>query len=70
VAVPHRYEIEVVGEVGPVLLQAMPGFRPAPAAQGRVRLVGELSDQAALGGLLQRLLDLQVELLAVERVER
>jgi hypothetical protein len=67
--VPTRYEIVVAGEVGPVLLQAMPGFRPLPAGGGEARLVGELADQAALGGLVERLLDLQVELLGVQRLD-
>lgn len=66
---PNRYEIVVAGEVGPLLLQAMPGFQPQPATDGRARLVGDLADQAALGGLVHRLLDLQVELLGVQRLD-
>jgi hypothetical protein len=68
-AVPTRYEIVVAGEVGPVLLQAMPGFHPEPVSGSRARLVGELADQAAVGGLVQRLLALQVELLGVQRLD-
>lgn len=64
-----RYEITIEGTVGPVVASAMEGFAVEPTAHGRSLLVGEVSDQAALYGFLDRLHDLHVEIFALRRLE-
>jgi hypothetical protein len=64
-----RYEITVSGVVGPVLLSALEGFEVRPASPGSSCLIGDVVDQAALHGLLNRLQDLRVEILDFRRVE-
>jgi hypothetical protein len=64
-----RYEITVKGVVGPVLLSALEGFEVRPTGQGSSRLIGDVVDQAALHGFLNRLQDLRVEILDFRRVE-
>jgi hypothetical protein len=66
--VAERYEIIVAGTAGPLLLTALDGFEPLPAEPGRTRLVGTLTDDAALHGALHRLQDLHVELLGLRRL--
>lgn len=63
-----RYEITVLGVVGPVVLSALDGFDALPCEPGRSCLSGEVVDQAALHGLLDRLLDLRIEIIDVHRV--
>ena len=64
-----RYEITVSGVVGPVLLSALEGFEVRPSNSGSSCLTGDVVDQAALHGLLNRLQDLRVEILDFRRVE-
>jgi len=64
-----RYEITVNGTIGPVVSAAAEGFEAAPAPLGRSRLVGDVIDQAALHGLLNRLYDLHVEIIDVHRLD-
>jgi hypothetical protein len=64
-----RYEIVVDGVVGPVVMTALEGFEVHPDRPGRSRLVGQVLDQAALHGVLNRLRDLRVEIIDVRRVE-
>ena len=45
------------------------GFAVTPEANGDTTLVGEVTDQAALHGLIGRIGDLGLTLLAVERSE-
>lgn len=63
------YEITVDGVVGPVVLGALDGFQARTTEVGRSRLVGEVVDQAALHGVLERLADLHVDIVDVHRVE-
>ena len=63
------YEITVDGVVGPALLGALDGFEARPTSASRSRLVGEVVDQAALHGILERLADLHVDIIDVHRVE-
>lgn len=63
-----RYEITVDGTVGPLVLGALEGFEEGPAAPGCSRLVGDVADQAALHGCLNRLHDLRVEILEMHRL--
>ncbi len=64
-----RYEITVEGVVGPMLESALDGFRLRPSPPGQSRLLGEVADQAALGGVLNQLQDLQAAIIEVRRME-
>ena len=64
-----QYEITVDGVVGPAVLAALDGFEARATTVGRSRLVGEVVDQAALHGILERLEDLHVDIVDVHRVE-
>ncbi len=64
-----RYEITVDSAVGPLVVQALEGFEIAEVARGRSRLVGDVVDQAALHGLLNRVQDLHLEIVDVHRVD-
>ena len=63
------YEITIDGVVGPTVLGALEGFEDQATTVGRSRLVGEVVDQAALHGILERLQDLHVDIVDVHRVE-
>jgi hypothetical protein len=60
-----RYEITVVGVVGPLVLRALDGFTAMPSGTGCSCLTGEVVDQAALLGVLNQLQDLSVRVLEV-----
>ena len=64
-----RYRLRVGASASPFLAAAFPEFDVEPEDDGRARMVGSLVDDAALHGALQRLQNLQVELLAVTRLE-
>lgn len=64
-----RYEIIVDSEVGPLTAAALESFEPHPLPQGRTVLVGDVVDQAAFHGLLNRLQDLHLEIVEIRRVE-
>ena len=64
-----RYEIIVDAEVGPLTVGALHGFEATPLPRGRTRLVGDVVDQAAFHGLLDRLQDLRLEIVEIERVD-
>ena len=63
-----RYELRIAGELGKRRRQDL-GCAPAGTAPaGQSRLVTQPLDQAGLFGLLARLRDSGVELIALERV--
>jgi hypothetical protein len=64
-----RYEITVDSEVGLVSTAALEGFEPRPVPGGRTRLVGDVVDQAAFHGLLNRLQDLRLDIIEIHRVD-
>lgn len=64
----ERYEITVDSAVGPLVLGALEGFELVQVAGGRSHLVGEVVDQAALHGMLNRLQDLHLEIVELHRV--
>jgi hypothetical protein len=64
-----HYEITVDGLVGPLVLSELDGFALVQAGPGRSCLSGEVVDQAALRGILNRLQDLRVEILEFHRAE-
>lgn len=60
-----RCEIVAVGADSPLVRSAFDGFDITTLDQGRVRLVGDLVDQAALHGVLHRLQDLGLQIVDV-----
>ena len=63
----RRYEITVRGRLSPSLTSAFDRLRASPTA-GDTVLAGELPDQAALFGVLERIEALGLELLEVRSV--
>jgi hypothetical protein len=61
-----RYEITVRGRLSDTLLAAFDGLTAEPSAAGTV-LRGEIVDQSALYGVLERIESLGLELLDVRR---
>lgn len=65
---PTQYEITVRGRLSDRLLTAFDGLAATPTAAETV-LRGEIADQAALYGVLDRIESLGLELLDVRRAE-
>jgi hypothetical protein len=63
---PTHYEITVRGRLGETLTTAFDGLT-AKATPAQTVLSGELADQAALYGVLERIESLGLELLEVRR---
>jgi hypothetical protein len=63
----RHYEITVRGRLSATLLGAFDGLTASPAAAGTV-IRGEIPDQAALFGVLERIDSLGLELLEVRSV--
>ena len=63
-----RYQITVAGRLSDTLVAAFDGLSASPSAAGTV-LCGDIPDQAALFGVLERIESLGLELLAVCRTE-
>ena len=66
--VPARYQIRVRGVLDPRWSHWFDGMAIAHDADGDTLLRGSLADQAALYGLLHRIRDLGLVLLAVARL--
>lgn len=64
-----RYLLRVGASASPFLEAAFPEFDVEPDGVDRACLVGSVVDDAALHGALQRLQNLQVELLEVNKLE-
>jgi hypothetical protein len=62
------YEIEIRGELGDRFLVLFEGMRLERAA-GRTVIAGPVRDQAHLHGLIQRIEELGLELVSVNRVD-
>jgi hypothetical protein len=65
---PTQYEITVRGQLSETLLGAFDGLAATPEAAGTV-LRGEIADQAALYGVLDRIESLGLELVDVRRAD-
>jgi len=63
-----HYQITVRGRLSDAVASAFEGLTATPSAAGTV-ICGELPDQAALFGVLDRIESLGLELLAVCRTE-
>jgi hypothetical protein len=66
---PVRYEIRVRGVLDPGWSEWLGGLTVIPGTAGETLLVGPIRDQAALHGLMAKIRDLGLPLLAVNRVE-
>ena len=64
-----RYQIRVQGHLDGDWLAWFDGLALSNLANGEMLLAGDLPDQAALHGVLARVRDLGLPLLAVSRVE-
>ena len=64
---PAHYQIQVRGTLDPRFSGWFDQLSISHDAEGNTMLAGQLSDQAALYGLINRLRDLGVTLLAVAR---
>ena len=64
---PARYQIQVRGTLDPRWSDWFDQLSISHDAEGNTVLAGQLSDQAALYGLINRLRDLGLTLLAVAR---
>ena len=63
-----QYRIRIRGHLDPAWTVWFDGISLAPKDDGTTELVGRLSDQSALYGLLARLRDLGATLLLVEQL--
>jgi hypothetical protein len=65
-----RWEIRVEGRVDQRWSEWFDGMRLTSDAAGRTVIAGEVADQAALHGLLDRVRDVGLTLVSVTRAER
>lgn len=63
---PTLYEIRVEGHLEPSWSEWLEGMTITPLAGGETLLRGEVADQAALHGILNRIRDMNLKLLSVE----
>ena len=63
------YQIRVKGDLGQKWSDWFDGFAITPQADDETELTGPIADQADLHGLLAKIRDLGLPLLAVKRVE-
>jgi hypothetical protein len=63
------YEIRLEGRIDPRWAAWFDGMTVSSHADGTTVIHGQVADQAALHGLLQRLRDLGLPLLSVDRVD-
>lgn len=66
---PYRYEIRVERHLGAGVAAHFPEFTLAQQEDGSTLLSGALPDQAALHGVLARIRDLGLTLIAIKRAE-
>ncbi len=68
-AQPVRYEIRVHGQLDPCWLEEFAGFTMSQSESGETIISGFILDQAALNGLINRLLGMNLILVSVYRIE-
>ena len=61
------YEIVLDGEVNLAWFEWFDGLTPLPAAPGQTRLLASLPDQSSLRAVLERVFDLNIALIAVQK---
>lgn len=64
---PEEYEIRVQGHIDEIWLQYFPGLTFKHLDCGETILAGSLPDQSALHGALERIRDLNLTLISVNR---
>ena len=64
------YDITIMGHLDPSWSCWLQGLAIEPSDQGQTLLAGPIRDQAALHGLLNKIRDLGLPLLGVQRRER
>lgn len=62
---PDRYEIRIKGHLDPRWADWFEGLTITREANGDTLLIGPVADQAALHGLLRKVRDLGIQLIAV-----
>ena len=65
---PVAYQIWLRGSLDPGWADWFGGFT-ITHANGNTRLIGAIADQAALRGLVDHILDLNITVLSIERIE-
>ena len=65
---PGRYEIRLKGHLGQRWVDWLEGLAITHEANGTTSLSGPLADQAALHGVLNRIRDLGLPIISVQRV--
>jgi hypothetical protein len=65
---PSRYELRIRGRLGETLLASFDGFK-AEVEPVETVLRGEIADQAALHGVLERIHEAGLELVEVRKLE-
>jgi hypothetical protein len=68
-AEPARYELRVQGVLDPGWSAWFEGLQVSSDERGQTTIAGPVADQAALHGLLAKVRDLGLELLAVRRLD-
>lgn len=66
---PTLYEIRVYGKLDPSWSEWLEGMTVRPLETGETLLTGPVADQAALHGLLNRIRDMNLKLVYVEKKE-
>jgi hypothetical protein len=66
---PALYEIRVEGQLDPSWSEWLEGMTIIPLETSETLLYGRVADQAALHGLLNRIRDLNLKLICVEKKE-
>ena len=66
---PTLYEIRVAGRLDPRWSEWLGGLSITPLETGETLFSGPLVDQAALHGVLNRIRDMNLELICVEKKE-
>jgi len=64
-----HYEIRVEGQLEPCWSEWLEGLTITPLETGDTLLSGPVADQAALHGLLNRIRDMNLKLICVEKKE-
>jgi hypothetical protein len=67
--VPTVYEIRIEGRLDPSWSEWLDGMTITPLENENTRLSGRVADQAALHGLLNRIRDMNIKLICVEKKE-
>jgi hypothetical protein len=66
---PTVYEIRIEGKLAPSWSEWLEGMTVTPLECGETLLSGPVADQAALHGLLNRIRDMNLKLVFVEKKE-